>query len=34
MDDIMKKYDHRHLAIGVCEHKYREGYVDLFQLHA
>ena len=28
MDDTMKKYEHRHLAMSVCEHKYREGYVD------
>ena len=25
MDDTMKKYEHRHLAMSVCEHKCNVG---------
>ena len=34
MDITVKEYEHRHLAMSVCEHEYHEGYLDLFQLHA
>ena len=28
MDITVKKHEHRHLAMSVCEHKYHESYVD------